>query len=45
MLEMKQVLGALVERLDVQPSRAESERVRRRQITLAPSRGGEVVVA
>jgi cytochrome P450 family 135 len=45
MLEMKQVLAAVVERLDVQPSRPEAERVRRRQITLAPSRGGEVVVA
>jgi cytochrome P450 len=45
LLEMKQVLGALVERLDIQPSRPESERVRRRQITLAPSRGGEVVVS
>jgi cytochrome P450 len=45
LLEMKQVLGALVERLDIQPARPESERVRRRQITLAPSRGGEVVVA
>ena len=45
LLEMKQVLGVIVERLDIQPSRPESERVRRRQITLAPSRGGEVVVA
>jgi cytochrome P450 len=45
LLEMKQVLGALVERLDIQPSQPKSERVRRRQITLAPSRGGEVVVA
>jgi cytochrome P450 len=45
LLEMKQVLAALVERLDIQPSRPDSERVRRRQITLAPSRGGEVVVA
>ena len=45
LLEMKQVLAAVVERLDVTPSRPEAERVRRRQITLAPSRGGEVVVA
>ena len=44
LLEMKQVLGALVERLEIQPSRPEGERVRRRQITLAPSRGGEVVL-
>ena len=43
MFEMKQVLAALVERLEIHPARPESERVRRRQITLAPSRGGEVV--
>jgi cytochrome P450 len=44
MFEMKQVLSALVERLQIEAPRPESERVRRRQITLAPSRGGEVVV-
>jgi cytochrome P450 len=43
--EMKQVLSAMVGGLDLKPSQPESERVRRRQITLAPSRGGEVVVA
>ena len=45
LFEMKQVLGALVERLQIDAARPEAERVRRRQITLAPSRGGEVVVA
>jgi cytochrome P450 len=43
--EMKQVLSAIVTGLDLRPSRPDAERVRRRQITLAPSRGGEVVVA
>ena len=42
--EMKQVLAAIVTGLDLQPSRPDAERVRRRQITLSPSRGGEVVV-
>jgi cytochrome P450 len=45
MFEMKQVLSAIVERLQIEASQPEAERVRRRQITLAPSRGGEVVVA
>jgi cytochrome P450 family 135 len=45
LFEMKQVLSAIVERLEIEASRPEAERVRRRQITLAPSRGGEVVVA
>jgi cytochrome P450 len=45
LFEMKQVLGAIVERLGIEASRPDAERVRRRQITLAPSRGGEVVVA
>jgi cytochrome P450 family 135 len=45
LFEMKQVLGAIVERLDIEASQPDAERVRRRQITLAPSRGGEVVVA
>jgi cytochrome P450 len=44
MFEMKQVLSALVERLEIAAAQPRSERVRRRQITLAPSRGGEVVV-
>jgi cytochrome P450 len=45
MFEMNQVLSTLVERLEIEAAEPESERVRRRQITLAPSRGGEVVVA
>jgi cytochrome P450 len=45
LFEMKQVLGALVGGLQIEAARPESERVRRRQITLAPSRGGEVVVS
>jgi cytochrome P450 len=44
LFEMKQVLSALVERLEIEPSQPDDERVRRRQITLAPSRGGEVVL-
>jgi hypothetical protein len=42
---MKQVLSALVTGLQLSAPEPESERVRRRQITLSPSRGGEVVVA
>jgi cytochrome P450 family 135 len=45
LFEMKQVLSALVERVRIEAAQPESERVRRRMITLAPSRGGEVVVA
>ena len=44
LFEMKQVLSALVERVQIEAAQPEPERVRRRQITLAPSRGGEVVV-
>jgi cytochrome P450 len=43
--EMKQVLSALVTTLELRAPQPDAERVRRRQITLAPSRGGEVVVA
>jgi cytochrome P450 len=46
MFEMKQVLIALAGRIgDVGDLPGASERVRRRQITWAPSRGGEVVAA
>jgi cytochrome P450 len=45
LFEMSQVLSAVVERLEIKAAQPESERVRRRQITLAPGRGGEVVVA
>ena len=42
--EMKTVLGALVTRARLRPSRQRSERVRRRAITLTPEHGTEVVV-
>jgi cytochrome P450 len=42
MFEMKMVLSALARHADLRPSRPESERVRRRLITMTPSRGGEV---
>ena len=45
LFEMQQVLAAIVGRLELEPVRSDSERVRRRQITLAPARGGEVVAA
>jgi cytochrome P450 len=45
MFEMKQVLAAIVDRLDLDATLPDSERMRRRQITWAPGRGGEVVVA
>ena len=45
MFEMNQVLAAIVERLDLQAPAPDSERLRRRQITWAPQRGGEVVAA
>jgi cytochrome P450 len=45
LFEMQQVLAAIVSRLELSAVQPDSERVRRRQITLAPSRGGEVVVA
>ena len=38
------VLSAFVVWLEIEPSQPDDERVRRRQITLAPSRGGEVVL-
>jgi hypothetical protein len=34
----------LVQRLELRPAASKPERVRRRAITLTPSRGGEVVV-
>jgi cytochrome P450 family 135 len=44
-LEMKEVLQAVVARADLRPSRSAAERIRPRFITLAPSRGAEVIVA
>ena len=42
--EMKRVLAALVETLDVRPAEPAPERVTRRAITLTPDRGARVVV-
>ncbi len=44
-LELKQVLQAVVAHVDLRPSRDDAERIRPRFITLAPSRGAEVIVA
>ena len=43
LFEMRQVLSAVVSRVDLRPAAAESERVTRRAITLSPARGTEVV--
>jgi cytochrome P450 family 135 len=43
-LEMKRVLQAVVTGADLKPARASSERIRPRFITLAPSRGAEVLM-
>jgi cytochrome P450 len=45
LLEMQAVLRALVRSAALRPARPESERVRRRSITLTPEHGAEVVVA
>jgi cytochrome P450 family 135 len=42
-LEMKEVLRALAGRFDLRPASRNGERVRRRSITMTPSRGGYVV--
>ena len=44
MFEMKRVLAAMVSRLELRPADSLSERVRRRNITMTPARGAEVVV-
>ena len=43
-LEMKVVIGTILESARLRPSRARDEGVRFRGVTLLPSRGGEVVV-
>ena len=43
MYEMSIVLGVIARRLALRPARPERERVKRRAITLVPSRGGEIV--
>ena len=42
-LEMKEVLRALAERFELRPATGAGERMRRRSITMTPSRGGYVV--
>jgi cytochrome P450 family 135 len=42
-LEMREVLRAVAARFSLRPDRAEGERMRRRSVTLTPSRGGYVV--
>ena len=44
-LELKRVLQAVVAHTELRPSRDQAERIRPRFITLAPSRGAEVIVA
>ncbi len=42
-MELHEVLRAVVRRFDLAPDRPEGERMRRRGVTLTPSRGGRVV--
>jgi cytochrome P450 len=42
-MELHEVLRAVVRRFDLRPDRPEGERMRRRGVTLTPSRGGRVV--
>ena len=42
-LELREVLRAVVRRFELVPDRPAGERMRRRGVTLAPSRGGRVV--
>jgi cytochrome P450 family 135 len=42
-MELHEVLRAVVRRFDLRPDRAAGERMRRRGVTLTPSRGGRVV--
>jgi cytochrome P450 family 135 len=42
-LEMREVLRALAARFALRPDRADGERMRRRSVTLSPSRGGRVI--
>jgi len=45
LFEMKQVLAAMVSRIEPAAPSDGSERVIRRAITMSPSRGGEVTLA
>ena len=42
-MELHEVLRAVVRRFDLRPDRATGERMRRRGVTLPPSRGGRIV--
>ena len=42
-LEMREVLRAVSQRFTLQPDRLQGERMRRRSVTLAPSRGGSII--
>ena len=42
-MELHEVLRAVVRRFDLRPDRAAGERMRRRGVTLPPSRGGRIV--
>jgi cytochrome P450 family 135 len=42
-MELHEVLRAVVRRFELRPDRPDGERMRRRGVTLAPSRGGRVV--
>jgi cytochrome P450 len=43
MLEMREVVRAVTTRFALTPDRPEGERMRRRSVTLAPSRGGSII--
>jgi cytochrome P450 len=42
-LEMREVLRAVSQRFTLAPDRKAGERMRRRSVTLAPSRGGSII--
>ena len=42
-MELHEVLRAVVRRFELRPDRPGGERMRRRGVTLAPSRGGRIV--
>jgi cytochrome P450 len=42
-LELREVLRAVTTRFTLEPDRPEGERMRRRSVTLAPSRGGSII--
>jgi hypothetical protein len=42
-MEMREVLRVVAARVELRPERSEGERMRRRSVTLSPSRGARVV--